>query len=216
MQVEVKYNTTELGGQFHRGSALLAFAGDAAPRGRRSGHRLRRWRGDGRQIWMSDPPSWPQGSPSRGFPCGCEQDVRHEQAQCVGTELGVQSSFRSAGALPVEGGRDLVEDEDAGVLEERPRESHALLFAAAELQPALPDQRAIAFGQAHYRVVNCCGPRRLVNLCGSNMAGIGDARRIRSDYSPDAISGCDAPMTHLLVRGVHSPILDIVENGVVK
>ena len=64
----------------------------------------------------------------------------------------------------VEGARRLVEDEDAGVLEQHPGERDALLLAARQLVAALADDRVVAVGQLHDPVVDGGRPRGGVQL----------------------------------------------------
>ena len=64
----------------------------------------------------------------------------------------------------VEGAGGLVEDEDAGVLEQHPGQRDALLLAARQLVAALAHDRVVALGQLHDPVVDGRQPGGRVQL----------------------------------------------------
>ena len=78
-------------------------------------------------------------------------------------EFGERSLDRPLG-LGVERARRLVQDEDGRVLEEHPRDRHALLLPAGELHAALAHHRRHAVGKARDHVVEPRPARRLGDL----------------------------------------------------
>ena len=66
--------------------------------------------------------------------------------------------------LDVHAAGGVVEDEDARVHHERPRYRDALPLAAAECEPALPDDGLVALGERRDEVVGLRGPRRRAHL----------------------------------------------------
>ena len=72
--------------------------------------------------------------------------------------------------LGVQRARRLVQNQDAGVLQQGPRDADPLLFSARQFQPAFTDLGIVAIGQRHHKVMDLGRPRRLLDLF---------ARRIR-------------------------------------
>src|SRR5690348_5760659 len=78
-------------------------------------------------------------------------------------------------AFCVEVAGGLIEDQDLGRREDRPRNGQALLLAARELDAALADERLVLFGKLDDELVSIGAPRGVFNLVvGRIVPAVGD------------------------------------------
>mmetsp|Transcript_115313 Transcript_115313/g.333122 ORF Transcript_115313/g.333122 Transcript_115313/m.333122 type:complete len:389 (+) Transcript_115313:239-1405(+) len=87
--------------------------------------------------------------------------------------------------LGVERGRGLVEKQDRGLAEQRPRDGEPLLLPAAKPHPALADHRAIAFVQVSDELVGVRGARRRDDLLVGHQVVLKAIREVLADWAAE-------------------------------
>ena len=119
----------------------------------------------------------------------------------------LQRRLDGALRLGVQRARRLVEEEDPGVLEDGPRDGHALLLPAGELDAPLAGAGVVASGQRRVELVRVRGPRG-----GDDLLLRGVAFLAVGDVGADRVveqDGLLAHQPHLLPQKPDFEVLDV-------